>query len=305
METKGASAVHSTVLELQKLIKPAEFSSLFSGLPASLVGTTASQGVYFYLYSLFRKAAVKKRIGASNLSDDDLRRAEISVTDSLLIATLAGMGNVLITSPIWVIATRMQAYQQHNHHGRKGQKDNEDEDEEEDEFKSSKTPGMLAVAREVISEYGLGGFWNGVGASLVMVINPTIQYALYERLLSTRTRMRGRIESGKKVSVARPSALEIFLLSAVAKAGATLLTYPLLTVKTRMMTAKKSDTQMQYNSILDAILRIAKYEGVSGYYKGIRTKILQSVLAAALLFMCKEKITDFTRETLLPRRDKN
>lgn len=301
LETKP-SAVHSTVQELQKLIKPAHFSSLFSGLPASLVGTTASQGVYFYLYSLLRKAAVQRRMGPSKLSsEDDLRRAEISVADSLLIATLAGMGNVIITSPIWVIATRMQAYQQHHHQNRNGK----EESGEDDKFKSSKTPGMLAVARDVLSEYGLGGFWNGVGASLVMVINPTIQYALYEWLLATRSRMRGlKAEHSKKVHGARPSALEIFMLSAVAKAGATLLTYPLLTVKTRMMTAKKSDQQMQYTSILDAILRIAQHEGVGGYYKGIRTKILQSVLAAALLFMCKEKITDFTRETLISRREK-
>lgn len=38
--------------------------------------------------------------------------------------------------------------------------------------------------------------------------------------------------------------------------------------------------------------------GLLGYYKGIKTKIVQSVLAAALLFMCKEKITDATRELL-------
>lgn len=31
--------------------------------------------------------------------------------------------------------------------------------------------------------------------------------------------------------------------------------------------------------------------GLPGYYRGIRTKIVQSVLAAALLFVAKEKIT--------------
>lgn len=32
--------------------------------------------------------------------------------ESLLVAALAGMGNVLLTNPIWLIATRMQAGQQ-------------------------------------------------------------------------------------------------------------------------------------------------------------------------------------------------
>ncbi len=39
--------------------------------------------------------------------------------------------------------------------------------------------------------------------------------------------------------------------------------------------------------------------GVPGYYKGLNSKIVQSVLAAALLFVCKEKITDVTRAALL------
>jgi hypothetical protein len=38
--------------------------------------------------------------------------------------------------------------------------------------------------------------------------------------------------------------------------------------------------------------------GLPGYFQGIRTKIVQSVLAASLLFMCKEKITDLTRGVL-------
>ena len=134
-----------------------------------------------------------------------------------------------------------------------------------------------------------------------MVINPTIQYAFYEWLLAARARVRQE-RTGK--APRRPSAGEVFLLSAFAKAGATILTYPLLTVKTRMMSARKTDAEMQYTSVADAIIQIARREGLGGYYKGIRTKIVQSVFAAALLFMCKEKITDFTRDLLLGREKK-
>lgn len=35
----------------------------------------------------------------------------ITVAESLLVASLAGMGNVLLTNPIWMIATRMQTQQ--------------------------------------------------------------------------------------------------------------------------------------------------------------------------------------------------
>ena len=86
-----------------------------------------------------------------------------------------------------------------------------------------------AVARQVYGEYGLVGFWNGTAASLIMVrthtvpahvclkraagalvasaaacplpavhcplpllqvINPTLQYTLYERLSAARARLR-------------------------------------------------------------------------------------------------------------------
>lgn len=41
---------------------------------------------------------------------------------------------------------------------------------------------------------------------------------------------------------------------------------------------------------LDAILKMIHYEGFYGFYKGMSTKIVQSVLAAAVLFMVKEEL---------------
>lgn len=41
---------------------------------------------------------------------------------------------------------------------------------------------------------------------------------------------------------------------------------------------------------LDAVLKMIRYEGLSGFYKGMSTKIVQSVLAAAVLFMVKEEL---------------
>lgn len=41
---------------------------------------------------------------------------------------------------------------------------------------------------------------------------------------------------------------------------------------------------------LDAILKMIQYEGLYGFYKGMGTKIVQSVLAAAVLFMIKEEL---------------
>eukprot|EP00889_Picochlorum_renovo_P008682 jgi/Picre1/35712/NNA_003172.t1 len=226
---------------------------LYSGLGASLFGTTVSQGVYFYFYSVLRGMAVKRRKhGASGI--------ELQVGESLAIASLAGMANVLLTNPIWMVATRMQTYRSLDA-----------------KHKSIGSPNALSVIKSIFSEYGLGGFWNGVGASLIMVINPTIQYALYEWLMSVRARISIRAKK-RTIDTARPSTLQVFLMSALAKAGATVLTYPMLTVKTRMMSARKEDADIQYASVQDAVRQIFHKEGVAGYYRGMSTKITQSIL---------------------------
>lgn len=97
----------------------------------------------------------------------------------------------------------------------------------------------------------------------------------------------------------KPSALEIFGVSAVAKLGATVVTYPLLLVKTRMQTVRKgSGTESQYASTLDAVSHVYNTEGLLGFYKGMHTKMVQSVVAAALLFLIKEEVTEATSKIL-------
>ena len=41
---------------------------------------------------------------------------------------------------------------------------------------------------------------------------------------------------------------------------------------------------------LDAIIKMVRYEGLPGFYKGMGTKIVQSVFAASVLFMVKEEL---------------
>lgn len=47
---------------------------------------------------------------------------------------------------------------------------------------------------------------------------------------------------------------------------------------------------MHYAGTLDAIRKMIKYEGAWVLYKGMSTKIVQSVFAAAVLFMVKEEL---------------
>lgn len=42
-------------------------------------------------------------------------------------------------------------------------------------------------------------------------------------------------------------------------------------------------------------MKMIRYEGFYGFYKGMSTKIVQSVLAAAVLFMVKEELVKGSR----------
>ena len=57
---------------------------------------------------------------------------------------------------------------------------------------------------------------------------------------------------------------------------------------------------------LDAIVKMIRYEGLTGFYKGMGTKIVQSVFAASVLFMIKEELVkayDKSKKLLIRARN--
>ena len=52
----------------------------------------------------------------------------------------------------------------------------------------------------------------------------------------------------------------------------------------------------RYKSALDGVLTILKEEGVEGLYKGVGSKLTQSVLTAAILFAGQKRIYEMTKK---------
>ncbi|XP_057824887.2 peroxisomal nicotinamide adenine dinucleotide carrier isoform X2 [Cryptomeria japonica] len=245
---------HGTLHLMCQVIRDEGWCRLYGGLMPSLVGTAASQGIYYYFYQIFRSKAEKIALDRRKNGKGD---GSVGMLSSLLVAAFSGCLNVLFTNPIWVVVTRMQV-------------------------------------QEVYDEAGLMGFWKGVMPTLIMVSNPSIQFMLYETLLK---RLRAK-RALNKPGLQSISAVEIFLLGALAKLGATVTTYPLLVVKSRLQAKQQtgSDNAHQYTGTLDAIAKVIHHEGLSVLYKGMSTKIVQSVLAAAILFMIKEELVEAIRK---------
>ena len=263
----------------------ADVKSMYDGIEPALVGTVASQTVYNYFYARGARA----RAAATGRDADG--------ASSLMIASGAGILNVLMTLPIWTLVTKMQADVKMARE--RAESDDGDEAEtradvddavttrrrERRREKEGARRGFFDVARDVMRESGVRGFWQGLTPSLVMVANPALQYAFYESAAQWRMRQT------RKKSL---SALEIFALGATAKFGATMLTYPLLVVKTRLQVVSKdmADDRMRYRGAVHAIRSMAEEEGLGVFYKGIETKLTQTILAAALMFTVKEKIAE-------------
>ncbi|KAJ4892009.1 Peroxisomal nicotinamide adenine dinucleotide carrier [Raphanus sativus] len=271
-----------TFQHMCQVVKQEGWGRLYGGLAPSLVGTAASQGVYYYFYQVFRNQV---EAAALRQKKKGLGDGSVGMFSSLLVAALAGSVNVLMTNPIWVIVTRMQTH-------KKIPKGLQTVPEPPSADVGALVPveprpyGTVNTIQEIYDEAGVTGFWKGVIPTLIMVCNPAMQFMLYETMLSKLKKKRA-LKGSTNVT-----ALETFLLGAVAKLGATVTTYPLLVVKSRLQAKQVTtgDKRQHYKGTLDAILKMIRYEGLHGFYKGMSTKIVQSVFAAAVLFMIKEEL---------------
>lgn len=233
------------------------WTSLYAGLAPALIGNAYAQGVYYYWYAFFRSVAEGK----------GPKKRAVGTFASLLIGALAGAITVIFTNPFWVVTTRLQT----------GRETTKKDDEVGFKTARPKQKGILQVVQEIYQEGGLKAFWNGLVPSLILVINPALQYMVFERVKAVwEKRTPGR----------QLSSSDFFLLGAIAKTVATVVTYPYITVKTRLQAKGK------YSGTLDVLQKIYTQEGIGSFFKGIESKIVQSVLTAAFLFMFQNKLAN-------------
>ena len=164
----------------------------------------------------------------------------------MIAGALAGSATVLLTNPIWVVNTRMTA--------RQNESDLPSTSNAEKEKSGRKrAPSTLRTLISIIKEEGFMQLFAGVLPALVLVINPILQYTIFEQLKNV-------LERRKRVTPR-----DSFYLGAFGKLMATSITYPYITVKSRMHVATKESPKETMSSSLRRILR---EEGWSGLYGG-------------------------------------
>ncbi|KAL1694382.1 mitochondrial carrier domain-containing protein [Schizophyllum commune] len=271
----------STKQAVLDIIKREGITGLYSGLNSSLLGIAVTNGVYYYFYERSRDFLLKLRTGSKALT----------TPESMLIGVIAGSATTLISNPIWVIQTSQAVRTQ-----------TLDESATEGEGQPKvvvKRLGFVETLRNILNKDGFQALWRGIGPALMLVVNPVIQYTVFEQLknilIARRTRQR-RTLKGASAAVAVLTDWDFFLLGALSKLIATGSTYPYIVVKSRLQAGHAS--ALRYKSSLDGLLTILREEGVAGLYKGVGSKLLQSVLTAAILFAGQRRIYEVTKRAV-------
>ncbi|XAR64314.1 hypothetical protein NMG60_11024600 [Bertholletia excelsa] len=297
--TNRPAPAGGTLIQILQVLRTEGWGGLYSGLKPSLLGTAASQGIYYYFYQVFKNKAEAIAVARRKKGRGD---GTVGMLSWLVVAAIAGSLNVLFTNPIWVLVTRMQTRTQAERKIMEAKREALLVESSENNLLDSSLQNKLAeldsikphpygtlhAAHEVYNEAGITGFWKGIIPTLIMVCNPSIQFMIYETSLKHLKAKRSSDKGGRT----NVTAIEVFLLGALAKLGATVSTYPLLVVKSRLQAKQEigGNISLRYSGTLDAIMKMICYEGLSSFYKGMSTKIVQSVLAASVLFMIKEEI---------------
>lgn len=224
------------------------------------------QFVYFYGYSFLKRLYLKK----SNFKS-------MGTKANLIVAAAAGACTVLITQPLDTASSKMQT----------------------SEFGKSK--GLW----KTLTEGKWSDAFDGLGISLLLTANPSIQYTVFDQLKNRLLKTNARSSESSPQAL---SASTAFLLGALSKTIATCLTYPAIRCKVVIQAAEREEekltgTQKKAHKTMSRVFcNIWKNEGILGFFKGLHAQILKTVLSSALLLMIKEKITKSTWVMMLALR---
>ncbi|KAI6816126.1 peroxisomal membrane protein PMP47A [Hortaea werneckii] len=252
-----------TLAAAKRILDREGVNGLYAGMESALFGITVTNFVYYYWYE-FSRAFFQRTTNKTRLN----------TIESMAAGALAGSATVMITNPIWVVNTRMTA--------RKEESDDPALPSAEGNTAATekkRAPNTISTFLKIVREEGFLRLFAGVLPALVLVINPILQYTIFEQLKQL-------LEKRRKVG-----ATDSFLLGAIGKLAATSITYPYITVKSRAHVASGEGSK---EGMTASLKRIVREEGVSGLYGGIGPKVTQSVLTAAFLFAFKDVLYDMT-----------
>jgi len=240
---------------LEEILKEDGIPGLFTGWWGQVVALGCSNFIYFYCYNML-KVIIQKGTGKT-----------ITPVMNLGVGAVAGVVNVLMTTPLWMVSTQLAV--QAKRGAAKG---------------VEPYTGMFDGLSRCYAAEGISGLWKGLIPNLALVSNPTIHFFTYERVRIVMSNIAAK--RGTPIN-----SFEFFCMGALAKAIATVLTYPIQIAQSQLRADRAdADGNRKYNGTIDCLLKILGAAGVKGLYRGMMAKLWQTVLTAAFQFMTYEKL---------------
>ncbi|KAJ9478116.1 Mitochondrial nicotinamide adenine dinucleotide transporter 2 [Pseudozyma hubeiensis] len=273
-----------------KILQQEGVAGLYAGLSSSLLGIGVTNFVYYYFFEKCRETILKSKLkvaaaAATTASATIAQGGALTTFESIIAGLIAGSATTVSTNPIWIVNTRQTV--------RVGVTDSKADPKAAAAGKTVAVKlGFIQTMQKIIREEGPLALWKGLGPALVLVINPVLQYTAFEQLKNWV--VKSRLASGKNVSL---SDWDFFWLGALSKLFATGLTYPQIVIKSRQHAGSNKGAS---NNLWTAMTEIVQREGIAGLYRGITSKLLQSVLTAAILFASKERVFNITKSLIAP-----
>ena len=259
------------------------WSGLYTGVLPDTLKTIADSFLFFLAYNFIRQSRLRSRKSSTK---------HLPVVDELGVGFLAGAFSKFLTTPIANVVTRKQASTMLS--GR-------------DKGREVKSESVRSIALQIYSEKGLQGFWSGYSASLVLTLNPSLTFFLFETFKRSLLPRKHRSD---------PPPQSTFLLAAVSKAIASTITYPFSLAKSRSQASSKpvnhnhsiddekgsdntvsteaSATEKLRNrapgNVFGTILYIARTEGVGALYEGLGGEVLKGFFSNGITMLLKDRI---------------
>merc|ERR1712151_928879 len=145
--------------------------------------------------------------------------------------------------------------------------------------------GLVDCLKKIASKDGIGGLYQGFGISVVGII---FYRASYFGLFDTGKAM---LFSGGKGSL-----LATFFLGQIVTVSAGIISYPLDTVRRRLMMTSGQGEKL-YNGTIDCFQKILQREGGAAFFKGCLSNVIRGT-GGALVLTFYEKVQDKLEEMM-------
>ena len=247
-------------------------TGFYAGVGWDTLNSVANGLWYFAVYNMLRQQRMKI------LHTTSPQAKTLPILEELGIGILSQAAAKLVSHPLSTIVARKQTAKMLHPH--------------------ATPPSILDIYHDISRESGVAGLWSGYSAELLLTLNPSLAFFLYETV-------KPHITAHRKMDK-----LDTFLLAAACKAVATTSLYPLQIARVRRQlegTARElelDELQQQRNgknskhriyhdtdrSVIQLVFDIWEKEGAHALFVGLKGTLFKELLSQAVTGYLKQAV---------------